>query len=263
MTEQQADEPIPLSTPLASVTDSIRRKLTLRSSEELEAVQREQERRAHSRACALNHAALLRQMGTRFHPDRVSLDSYEVTTDRQRWVLGQLRDLADRLPEAIRQGECLVLYGSPGTGKDHLMASLLHLAAGKHGFSAGWVAGARFYARFRDLMQARRGEAGEVALIDSFTSWTVLGISDPIPPATDPTGWAVNQLQAVVNARYEFLRPTWITANVKTVEELKDKLSVQLYERLADQGCVLPCFWPTHRAPRVAPGANRLSGAAP
>src|SRR5437763_1205963 len=102
--ERQPDGPIPLSTPLASVTDSIRRKLTLRSPEELEAAQREEERRAHNRACTLNLAALLRQMGPRFHPDRVSLDNYEETTERQRWILRQLRDLAARLPEAIREG---------------------------------------------------------------------------------------------------------------------------------------------------------------
>jgi DNA replication protein DnaC len=233
--------------------DSIRRKVEQQDPAAIEAAQREEVRRAHALACNLHLGELLKQLGPRFHPDRVSLENYEATGEGQQWVMRRVRALAERLPASIREGESLVLYGTPGTGKDHLLASLLHLAAGKHGISAGWTSGARLYARFRDLIRAARGEGNETALVDSFARWGVLGISDPIPPADDPSSWAVNQLHAVIDARYAALRPTWFTVNVLKKDDLKEKLTVQLYERLADQGLVLPCFWPSYRTPRESP----------
>jgi DNA replication protein DnaC len=188
--------------------------------------------------------------GARYHPDRVSLDNYEVQHKGQDIILARVRDLAARLPAAVRAGESIVFYGTPGTGKDHLLAALLHIATGQHGIGADWTSGPKLFARFRETMQ--RDGSSERWLLDHLAPPQVLAISDPVPPGVDLSGWEVNKLFAVVDARYQALRPTWITINARSEEEAKAKLTAQVWDRLIDRGHVWPCFWLSYRKVWVA-----------
>src|SRR4051794_24462977 len=52
------------------------------------------------------------QGGPRYHPDLVSLDNYEVKHKGQDIILGKVRALAGRLPEAVKAGESFIFCGT-------------------------------------------------------------------------------------------------------------------------------------------------------
>src|SRR5262245_17512037 len=160
-----------------------------------------------------------------------------------------MRALAGRLPEACGAGESIILFGTPGTGKDHLIASLLHIATGRYGVSADWLSGYALINRFRNTM-GRGADESEACILSEIKRRHVLAISDPIPPGADPSGWELNKLFAVIDARYQNMLPTWITMNAASEQEAADKLTQQVWDRLIDRGHKLPCFWPSYRADR-------------
>jgi DNA replication protein DnaC len=188
-------------------------------------------------------AALVQAMGERFSPDCVSLDNYVITHPTQRVVLERVKALAARLPDAVKRGESIVLYGSVGTGKDHLLASLLHIAARKHHLDAVWMNGLDYFAACRDRMKI----GGETKFTSELAGVDILAFSDPSPPSAAPTDWAFNQLHSVIDSRYNHRRPTWVTVNAQDENELSDVLSVALYDRLRHRGHLIQCLWPSYR----------------
>lgn len=192
---------------------------------------------------------VLTHIGDRYQPNSVSLDNYQTLHKGQAQILGRVRALAERLPELVKQGESIVWYGTPGTGKDHMMHSLLHIVTGRCGLSARWIPGYRLYARLRATISRSRGES-EWEVLDELTGRNVLAVSDPIPPGADPSSWELNKLFAVIDQRYQNNRPTWLTMNVASEAEAAEKLTTQIWDRLIDRGHRLPCFWPSFRAER-------------
>jgi len=149
-----------------------------------------------------------------------------------------VRRLAEELPQACN----VVIYGTPGTGKDFLLASLLY-AATDAGLRCEWHRGADLFAAFR--RHQRRSEEGLSPR--SLFHVPVLAVSDPILPGADPEPWLLNDFFAVVDHRYRNGRPVWVTANADSEDELASKLTWQIWDRLRDGAVILPCFWPSHR----------------
>lgn len=190
---------------------------------------------------------IARQVGERFGPARASFKTYKVYHPNQRPVVEKLTALTARLPDAIANGESIVLYGTPGTGKDHLLAALAYIAAGEHAFHVEWWQGLKMFD------QIRRYQLGEVlaslpgCVDQKYTPNEVFVVSDPVPPAADPSESALNQFFGIIDRRYAALWPTWMTVNVPDEETLRDKLTPQLVDRLSDGGHFIPCFWPSFR----------------
>ncbi len=182
------------------------------------------------------------RMGRRYTPDRATLDGFRVEYAEQAAALKAVRQLvADGTFE-----RSLVLYGSVGTGKDHLLAALLYAAAAA-GKSVAWVNGQEVYSRFRDAMDTKTSEA---SLMADFTRPDVLGISDPIPPVIDPNkpaAWRTELLFRVLDARYRDMKATWVTCNAEDPKDAAGKLSEPVFDRLKDGAVLVPCFWPSYR----------------
>jgi DNA replication protein DnaC len=195
------------------------------------------------------YAELLGQLGKRYHPPAVSVKTYTCPHPQngQREVLKSCQALVDRLDVVVQAGECLVWYGSPGTGKDHLMASLLHVAAGRYGFDCRWVRGSDLFILFRDAM-ARRSSEGK--LVREFSKPTVLAISDPIPQTSGLGAYQAGMLANIIDARYADLRPTWVTMNANGEEHARGLLGKPTWSRLIDSGHVFRCYWPDYREER-------------
>jgi DNA replication protein DnaC len=204
--------------------------------------QRQQPERPNSEVhCFMRQLAS--DLGARYSPDRVSLKTYRCDCDAQRNVMELIRGLAARLPEVIANGENLVLYGSVGTGKDHLLAALLYTAAWK-GHSARWVDGREFFASIRDTMDSQQPES---PILQRWTAPAVLGISDPIAPGAVLSAWNLEQLARLIDRRYRARRPTWLTANAKDEVGLKAALSMPVYDRLRHDAHVIHCYWRSYR----------------
>jgi DNA replication protein DnaC len=198
---------------------------------------RREESRAKERRLEQFNSAL----PARYHSSRVSLDRFEVRHKGQKLILDRVQALAGRLPEIVKRGECIVWYGTPGTGKDHMMMALLHQAF-QRGLRCRWWQGSALY----DVLRARsRG--------DNLPLWSdgtpdILAISDPVTPGAEVPGWLLGQLFGVIDGRYSSMRPTFLTVNANSEEELAAHLSGQLFDRLKHNGHLLPCFWPSYRS---------------
>ena len=187
---------------------------------------------------------LTKETGERYSPARVSLESYEVRHAHQGEVLARIKALAARLPDAVKAGESIVLYGTPGTGKDHLLASLAHLATREHGLKVAWARGAEYYEGERRAVRGGGGGVLYLGLAD------VAVVTDPVLPTGDVSEWCLGRLLALVDKRYSDGRPTWLSANAPDLKSLKARLTAQLFDRLQDGGHLIPCYWPSYRAQR-------------
>lgn len=184
-------------------------------------------------------------MGQRYSPERASFATYKVTFKEQKPVVQAMRAIA---ADPASTGN-VFLYGSVGTGKDHLLAACLY-AAVNVGLTAAWASGQEIYSRFRDAMDTGRSEE---ALLAEYTRDEILAISDPIPAVVDPkkpAAWRTELLYRILDRRYRDMRPTWITANAEDDADAEAKLSRPVFDRLRDDAIVFPCFWPSARKER-------------
>jgi DNA replication protein DnaC len=186
---------------------------------------------------------LAAQLGARYSPDRVTLDTFELYDPKQRLALNRARDCASRIATLIRDGRNLVFYGVVGTGKDHLMIALLYEAA-RLGADCRWVNGQEIYGQFRDRIDSGQREE---ELLNALVKPHVLAISDPIPPVGGPTSWNVQQLYRLLDRRYRALKSTWISMNALSLEDADEKLSAPVFDRIRQDAELFPCFWPSYR----------------
>lgn len=173
-----------------------------------------------------------------------SLDAYRTPFDAQKPVLERMRRIEGRIGEFIARRCNMLLYGSAGTGKNHLMTALLY-AAVRTGHSVLSVNAQRLNSMFRDGIAA---EARESKLLDWLAKPTVLALSDPLPPKGVPSTWNLGNLYLLVEERTNQCRPTWVTLNAETEKEAEDALSGAVWSRLCRKPAVVqPCFWPDYR----------------
>lgn len=193
--------------------------------------------------------AFKRSLGIRYA--RCCLDTFRVSDDgtiknAQLAALSLLQSFVDELLEAVRTGSGLFLYGPVGTGKDHLLASVM-IEAVNRDVTVSWMNGLDIFATARDAISE---DAGEAALFDRLTTPTVLAISDPLPPIGDVSTFQRSLLLRAIDKRYRCGKPTWITMNVSNRAEAEKRLGVQLLDRLLDGALSLVCNWPSYRESR-------------
>lgn len=186
-------------------------------------------------------------LGKRYSVSRSALTQFSIYDKRQSDVLAKLKDYAQDLEKNIAAGRSILLYGPVGTGKDHLLAWLLHWAA-EIGKTCRWFSGQEFYATFRDMMDRQPPYNNtEAMLIAPYSHCDVLGISDPTPPEGEATNWNRMQLYRLIDIRYRNGRPVWMTMNAGDQEEAERRLTSPIFDRLQDDAVVLECFWSSYR----------------
>lgn len=193
--------------------------------------------------------ALSSRLGKRYSPARVSLDTFQVYHADQREALAKLRAFIAAVKTNVDEGKGLVLYGTVGTGKDHLLAAALYAAAGA-GVDCSWVNGQEIFSEFRDNMDSGERES---ALMNRFVAPQVLGISDPIPPVFDaskPNAWRAELLYRVLDSRYRDCKATWVSINAKSPQDADAKLTEPVFDRIQDKAEFIACFWPSFREQR-------------
>ena len=192
-------------------------------------------------------AAIVRQVGPRYA--RCTLDGFEVYGQaaiqaKQKAILGQIRAFRDDLHLHLERGSSLVLFGPPGTGKDHLMMATLRDAVLGHGCTGQWISCADLFGQVRDQMGSKDTEA---SLLNALARPQVLAISDPVPPFGDLTNHQATMLFRLIDARYRHRRCTWITVNVADSSEAKQRVGHAVIDRLLHQATGLHCSWPSFR----------------
>jgi DNA replication protein DnaC len=187
---------------------------------------------------------LLARIGARYQA--ATLDSYQTPTNDQRVALGKMRNYAEKLSEEITAGHGILLFGSTGTGKDHLLIGLSKIAISK-GFSLQWVNGVDLHAKMRDAIQRDESESN---ILKAYSTARVLVLSDPLPPSGVLTDYQAATLYRLVDVRYRNLLPVWCSLNVSDVDEARRRLGAATTDRLRDGSLAIECKWPSYRKAR-------------
>ena len=154
-------------------------------------------------------------------------------------VRAYVRNLDQRLDE----GRGLWLYGDIGTGKTTL-AMLVSKTALEAGRSVAIYSLPRLLAEIRDTYE-EGSRHSYTDLLDRLAEVDLLHIDDVGTEKTSP--WVLEQLYAIVNARYEDQRSIVLTTNLDR-EALSEQINPRTVSRLEEMCEELPLFGADHRA---------------
>jgi DNA replication protein DnaC len=152
-------------------------------------------------------------------------------------VTAAVKRFVNRIDENLDSGRGLWFFGSVGTGKTTLamLVSSHALAAGR---SVAIYSLPRLLAEIRTTFDDDRGTS-YVDLLDRLTAVDLLHIDDVGAEKTSP--WVLEQLYAIVNARYEDERSVIITTNLER-EDLAEQINERTVSRLEEMCEVLPLW---------------------
>ena len=157
-------------------------------------------------------------------------------------VVRPLRAFVREIDANLDAGRGLWLFGDVGTGKTTL-AMLVAKAALEAGRSVA------IYSLPRLLNEIRRtydegSDSSYVDLLDRLAEVDLLHVDDLGAEKSSP--WVLEQLYAIVNARYEGERAMTITTNLDR-EPLVEQIGARTVSRLEEMCEVIPVFGSDHR----------------
>jgi len=190
--------------------------------------------------------SLIAKRGRRY--EKCLLKNFTSSCAAQRDVLTALRRYVSNISEHIRSGEGVLLYGPKGTGKDHLLVAASREAINR-GHRVTWHNGMDLFGDIRDRMDANESER---AFVGRLVSAEVLYLSDPLPVDGSLTEFQKSMLFRILDGRYSHIRPTWITVNVSSRQELESRMGTQSVDRIIDGAMTYFCNWPSNRKKLVS-----------
>jgi DNA replication protein DnaC len=187
------------------------------------------QRVSRARARSLSGVIPRRYRGVSFDRPPVTEIAAPVTAAVKRFV--------NRIDENIDAGRGLWFFGSVGTGKTTL-AMLVSRHALEAGRSVAIYSLPRLLAEIRTTFDDDRGNS-YVDLLDRLKAVDLLHIDDVGAEKTSP--WVLEQLYAIVNARYEDERSVIITTNLER-DALAEQINERTVSRLEEMCEVLPLW---------------------
>lgn len=163
---------------------------------------------------------------------------------RQADAMMRCRDYCADIKDRVAAGVGVILFGTTGTGKDHLLTAMM-LGACRAGFQVDWHNGERL---MRELWDARFDEHRSASFIESIARPKVLAISDILPWAGELSQDESRFVGEILDVRYRALKPTWLTLNVANREELDRRLGPIVTRRFVDEAMSIGCMWPKWKA---------------
>jgi DNA replication protein DnaC len=152
-------------------------------------------------------------------------------------VVAAVRRYVGHIDEQLDAGRGLWFFGSVGTGKTTL-AMLVSRHALEAGRSVAIYSLPRLLAEIRTTFDDDRGNS-YTGLLDRLTEVDLLHIDDVGAEKTSP--WVLEQLYAIVNARYEDQRAIIVTTNLER-DALAEQINERTVSRLEEMCEVLPLW---------------------
>lgn len=183
---------------------------------------------------------VIRDAGERYAD--VTIDNFDCPSDDHKKAVDAVKGYLQASEGGPRRG--LLLIGPTGTGKDHLMMSVLRVLIHKWGIECRWNDGQQF---FSDVRNAYAENEGESSLLNELSRCRLLAISDPLPAVGRLTDHQMNVFGIVMDRRSRSMLPTIATVNVANRAELYDRLGDRNADRLCEDAVVVPCNWSSYR----------------
>jgi DNA replication protein DnaC len=210
------------------------------------AIDREKERQRRMG----NWRRIADKMGMRYENCRLDTFNFYGSTDeqkRQHQAIESAADLVKRIQTGFTADDGLVLFGPPGTGKDHILSAGLRAACAA-GLSCEWLNGLDFFGDMRDRIDA---ESPESKVIRDLAAPDILAISDPLPPWGPLTNFQAQTLFRVIDRRYRHEKPIWVTINVSGSDEASERIGNAAVDRLKERALTIHCNWPSYRTREI------------
>ncbi|MDA8485137.1 ATP-binding protein [Pseudomonas resinovorans] len=204
-----------------------------------QAAQQAEERAEQQRQAVA--ARLERLLGQALIPPRFktkTFENYWVQTDKQRTALEACRRYAERFPENLGSGRCLMLLGQVGNGKTHLAAAVAGVVIEQHRCNAMYTTVSRVCQQVK-ASYSKESTQSEREALDIFRTPDLL-ILDEVG-ASYGTDFERMVMFEVINARYEDVKPTIVISNLGA-GALVDALGDRTVDRLREGSGVVVVF---------------------
>ena len=193
--------------------------------------------------------AMERKLGSALIPKRFAgktFEGYVATTAEQQKALNTCRRYAAEFSQIAESGRCLLLLGKPGTGKTHLSVAIANEIMARSSATA-------VYRTVGAVLQAirasydRTSEQTESQILSSLISPSLLILDEIGVSKEKPSDFELTTLFAIINGRYEELRPTVIVSNLDG-QALPAAIGERCIDRLREGGViVVPFEWESQR----------------
>lgn len=195
------------------------------------------------------------KMGDALIPKRFKdrkFDTYVAIEPVQARALERCRKYAESFEEHLQAGRCMILVGSPGTGKTHLGVAIAQAVMETTNHTAAYRTLGGILHSIRATFDGSSGQS-EGSIIDSLVRPTLLVLDEVGVSKETPSDFELTRLFAIINGRYERVLPTIIISNL-SVTELPAAMGERSADRLREGGViVLPFTWDSHRGKEIQP----------
>lgn len=188
-----------------------------------------------------------RRFGEALIPERFlgkTFEDYRAETASQKKNLSACIDYAKQFEQNYKDGRCLLLLGTPGTGKTHLSTAIAgHIIA-----NCGSIAVYRTVTSILHYIKGSFDNRSDYTEAQAFAALVEphLLVIDEVG-ATKPTEFELATMFTVINGRYEKLKPTVVVSNLMP-NELPDVLGARCVDRLRENGGIALVFnWESER----------------
>jgi len=209
----------------------------------------EQEARQQAQEALQIRMRMAEKLGAALIPKRFigkTFDDYLASTDDQRKALNTCRRYAAEFSQIAEAGRCLLMLGKPGTGKTHLSVAIANEIMAKSSATA-------VYRTIGTVLQAIRAtydhtsEQSESQILASLISPSLLVLDEIGVSKEKPSDFELTTLFAIINGRYEQMRPTIIVSNLDA-KSLPGAIGERCADRLREGGViVIPFEWESQR----------------
>lgn len=160
-----------------------------------------------------------------------TFDNFETNAQWQKEAKKRVEALAVNFPETLKNGVCLTLLGTPGTGKTHLACAYAN-AVISQGYTALFASVSKVIRSVRSSW-GTFGTGSEESAYSNFVDVDLLILDEVGVQAGSENEQQI--IFNIINERYNAVKPTVIISN-KDREGVKKYLGERVWDRLKENG---------------------------